>query len=230
MGQRYYKLTQEFSDGSNTTLHFKASTDKGTYNVICGLSNGETINAGKIEINKYSAQQTYNMEVQLSNGETIYSKIMDSFGMYPPLITETNYQRDNYMGSFTGSVMVTNPNDVPVRCLVWYKSMNSEDIRENGSFTLEPGQSHCVIYSDIYSTGILTRLHFTAYNYGIYENELFTDCELGNYAGTYDFYGVEAESSTTTTTTTTTVDELSTQPTPIESQGKFTLWRIQDVK
>lgn len=220
-------LKQTMSDGTTHSASFNLPVLAGAYNVTCHLSNGKAISAGQIIIDNTSQGRTHKWTITMDNGKEIAGEFTGRFGLYRPILSEPSYRRDSYSNSYWGSITVTNPNNVAVDVLVWFKTSNSEDISENGSFTLAAGGSKEIMFGDIYSEGLLTRIHFVAYSRGINEDEVFTQESLGDYKGTYNFYEPE---ETTTTTTTTTTPASNTELVAVESDGKFTLWRNEDVK
>lgn len=227
MSVRKYSITQDFSDGSSREAEWTIQPFAGTYNVSYGLSNGGYIYAGQIVSDNTYGGLPHKLEVELSDGTILTSTFNSHFGLYPPQYIASEYKRDS-SGSYYGKLTITNPNAMAVKCVVWYKPSGYDMVMENGTFTLGAGQTHTIVFADVYSTGLCTRVNFCLPSEDINENDVYYTCVLGFYEGDTTF-GAEIE-STSTTTTTTTVDGQSAEPTPIESDGKFTLWREANAK
>ena len=229
-----YTLTQTMSNGTIRMVNFDLPVIAGTYRVNCRLSDGNTINLGKIEINGTSNKSKYKLIVAMNDGTSYSGEFYGRYGLSLPELSEKNYYFDSATRIYYGTVKVKNTNEVTVNCLVWFKTNNSDVIRENGTFTLASGASKTIMFSDMYSEGLLARVHFVAYDQGINENVIFAQTSLGKYSGSYNFGKPEETTTTTTTTTTPTTTTSTTETmanlTEVESVGKFTLWRNQDAQ
>lgn len=233
MAIRQYTLTQNLSNNTQKTVSFSLPQVAGTYRLTGRLNTGKSIDMGNVIINNSVGKLNHKLSTTISGKGTNITFFDVPFGLYQPKLSSFTYGKDNSSNTYYGSVTVTNPNSVSVGGVVWFKTSNSDIISENGTFTLAPGKSKTIMFGDIYSEGILIRVHFTYSDQRIFTNEVFAQCTLGNYKGDFNFYGVEEETSTTTTTTTTTTDAASSvaqEYQAVDSDGNFTLWRKIDAE
>lgn len=234
MSTQFYKINQTLSNGEQVNPSCEVLPLAGTHKVKVQLSNGQWLDAGSYEADTLSASGTMHvMEVTLSDGTVHNAYFKSHFGLYKPVVSDFSWTRDIYTNANWGQFKVRNNNDLPVVCSVWWKASNSSVTGAFTAYTLQPGEVNHININEIYSGGICVRVHFSVADKGIFENEVFTTFTLGSYSGDLSFGGVddvEDEESTSTTTTTTTPASLSAEPTPIDSDGKFTLWRVQDGK
>lgn len=232
MSTIFYKIKQMLSGGEQVTCSCAVLPVAGPHKVKFQLSDGRWLDAGELYADDYiSYGRAHKLTIQMSDGATYTSDFYGHFGLNKPELSELKWALDSRTGTHYGSVKVKNNNYFPVKWVVWYKTSGSETIRFFNGSTLQPGETDIIAFDEVYSGGICLRVHFTYASQRIEENEVFQTITLGSYRGDQLFYGVGdgvEEEESTTTTTTTTPEELSIEPVPIESDGKFTLWRKQD--
>ena len=231
MYKTIYTLNQDCSDGVTRACSFTLPSTRGKYRLTFHLSDGTSFTPDPIEVQNDPNKRKYKLDIEMSDGYQSSIRFYAPYGLSVPKLTAGTFTKDSSSGTYGGTITVYNPNPASVDAEVWYKEDGSDRVRTNGTFTLAAGASKVVRFSDLYSTGILVRVNFLATAYGVNANEIFEDIVLGQYDGTHDFYGVgDEESSSTTTTTTTTTTVATSIYMPAESDGIFTLWRVQDVK
>ena len=235
MANRSYVITQQLNDGEKVVSSKKIPPLAGTYRVGFYLSDGRYINAGDIVSNSTVEGLRHKIEIEMGNDEpTVEAYFNSHYGLQMPKYVSSKYTLDNTIGAYWGNITITNPNTVTVECEVDYKWRGLDNYTYSmRRFTIGAGETYTINFSDIYADGICAIISFCDYAHGINGREVYLIHKLGNYVGngfTIEQEEEEETSTTTTTTTTTTVDSNSVEPTLVESDGKFELWRLTDVK